>query len=351
MLNWDVSGGAALKNNVFIHQLGEYFDTFLPEIRCSSESTISSYADAFAIFFQFLNDKMKLPHHLATYKHFTAATFDELLLWLKNERGYGVSSIRQRMSAITSFLKYASRREMSALNAYSAAKGTEMPKKSRTEFPYFTKEEMTILLSLPDTKKYLGDRDLVLLSFLYDTAARASELCNVCVGDVRFGSPTKVKLHGKLDKIREIPISEDVAALLRYHINKQNLIGREKRTLPLFSSQTNAQMTTACVRSIVDKYVTLAKSDNTGMFDERSYSPHSFRHSKAVHMVEAGVNLIYIRNFLGHSTIDSTEIYARVGQAAVTKALTNRKIPSLAGKAPASIEQQCTLPDCISRAR
>ena len=298
-----------MKNNVFIRQLGEYFDTFLPEIHNSSKNTISAYADAFAIFFQFLNDKMKLPHYLVTYKHFTVTMFDEFILWMKNERRYSASSTRQRISAIVSFLKYASRREMSALNAYSAAKGTDVPKLIPTEFPYFTKEEMTILMSLPNPQKYLGDRDLVLLSFLYDTAARANELCKVCVGDVRFGTPTKVKLHGKNDKIREIPISDDVAELLRFHLQTQNLNTRERRSNPLFSSQTHEKMTTSCIRSIVKKYVMLARKKHLNLFNEKNYSPHSFRHSKAVHMVEAGVNLIYIRNFLGHATIDSTEIY------------------------------------------
>jgi len=79
-------------------------------------------------------------------------------------------------------------------------------------------------------------------------------------------------------------------------------------------------------------------------------APH-FRHSKAVHMVEAGVSLIYIRNFLGHATIKSTEIYACVGQEAVTKALANRKIPSLVETTPISVEQQYSLPDCIANAR
>lgn len=94
------------------------------------------------------------------------------------------------------------------------------------------------------------------------------------------------------------------------------------RQLPLFTSQTNIKMTTACVRSNVGKYVVVAKSANPKLFLEKAYSPHSFRHSKAVHMVEAGVNLIYIHNFLGHATISSTEIYARVGQAASVLYLT-----------------------------
>ena len=346
-----------MKENLFVRQLGEYFDTFLPEIHKSRENTISAYADAFAVFFQFLTEQRNLPHNRVTYKQLSVALFDEFIIWMKSMRGYGDSSVRQRMSAIVAFLKYASKREMTALTAYSSAKAVDIPKAIRTDFSYFTKDEMTILMTLPNPKKYLGNRDLVFLSFLYDTAARAQEICDVHVGDIRFGSPSKVKFRGKDGegskggKTREIPISDEVADLLRYHIKTQNLSGRDNRGRTLFSSQTNTAMTVSCVRSIVDKYVKIAKAENPEMFTEKSYSPHSFRHSKAVHMVESGVNLIYIRNFLGHATIDSTEIYARVGQEAVTKALTNRQIPRLASKPPKVANKESLVPECIARIR
>ena len=280
----------------------------------------------------------------------TPALFDEFLLWMMNTRKYSPTSIRQRMTAITSFLKYASRREMAAVSAYTSAVSAERPSISRTQFPYFMLEEMRILLTLPNPDKYLGDRDLVLLSLLYEAGARAQEVCNLCAGDIRFGKPTKIKLHGKGNKSREVPISDDVADLLRYHLKRHSINGTENRELPLFSSQTNTKMTTACIRSIVKKYVDIAKSTYPSLFPEKNYSPHSFRHSKAVHMVEAGVNLIYIRNFLGHVSITSTEIYARVGQAAVTKALTERKIPRLSGSIPQE-KNQCALPSFINMSR
>lgn len=340
-----------MKKNLFIHQLGEYFEVFLPEIHNASKNTISTYADAFAVFFRFLQEKKELPHYLVTYKYFTVVLFDEYLLWLRNERNYSDSSILSRMSAITTFLKYASRREIAAIRAYSAVVSTELPRHTDAAFSSFSKEEIKILLRLPNPDKYLGGRDLVLLSFLYDTATRAQELCDVNVGDVRFGSVTKVKLHGKGGKVREIPVSDEVANLLRYHLKGNGLASHEHKESPLFLSQSGERMTTACVRSVVKKYVNLARKENPTLFTANNYSPHSFRHSKAVHMVEAGVSLINIRNFLGHATIIATEIYARVGQAAVTKALTNRKIPQLAKAVPEAMLKQNTLPSFIESAR
>lgn len=340
-----------MKVNPFVKQLGEYFGTYLPDIQGVSKNTIMTYADSFAIFYRFIYETKSLQHTKITFKMFTSPLFDDYILWLRNKRNYSESTIRGRLTAIVSFLKYASKREMSALKAYSSAVAIERPNIQQTEFPYFTLEEMRILLSLPNPDKYLGKRDLVLLSFLYETGSRAQEVCDVKVGDVRFGSPTKIKLHGKGNKVREVPISDEVSKLLKYHLKENQMDVKEHRNRPLFSSQTNEQMTTSCIRSIVIKYVNIAKKENPELFLENNYSPHSFRHSKAIHMVESGINLIYIRNFLGHTSISSTEIYARVGQEAVTKALTERKIPNVAKTVPDRTESQFTIPDCIKKSQ
>jgi len=319
-----------MKQSPFIRQLGVYFETYLPETHKCRPLTISAYADAFALLFKFFQEKKGIPHYSITYKHFTAALLDEFLLWMERERHYSAASKKQRLSAISSFLKYASRRDMTALSAFSSISNTDSPKVPCIEFPYFTVEETQILLNIPKPQKRLGKRDMVLLSLLYDSAARAQELCDLRVGDIRFGAPTKVKLRGKGGKTREIPISDEVSRLLRYHLKTEGLAVPDYREKPLFSSQTNEKITPACIRSITEKYVRLAKAAHRTLFTESKYSPHSFRHSKAVHMAEAGTALIYIRNFLGHASIQSTERYARIGQAAVTKALENRKIPRLA---------------------
>ena len=339
-----------MKQTLFIKQLEAYFETYLSETRHCSPNTIAAYADSFAILFQYFQNNRGIRHYRIDYKDFTMDMFDNFIIWMENERHYSASSKKQRLSAILSFLKYASRREMSALKAFNCAVASETPKIPRTLFPYFTVEEIRILLRLPDLNKKTGRRDLVLLSLLYESAARAQELCNLRVADVKFGSPTKVKLLGKGNNVREIPISEDVGKLLKYHLKQNQLDGCLDQ--PFFSSQMQKQMTTACIRNLTEKYVKEAKIAHPNLFLETKYSPHSFRHSKAIHMAEAGTQLIYIRNFLGHATIQSTEIYARVSQAAVTKALTNRNIP---GVVPSDLQigkqDSLSLPNFIVRSR
>ena len=338
-----------MKQTSFMRQLNAYFESYLPEIRSCSPHTISAYVDSFTLLFRFFQEKRSLAHYLISYKHLTSTTLDEFMLWLGTERHYTESSKRHRLSAISAFLKYASRRDMSALNAFTNVSNLHISNTKRSDFPYFTVEEVTLLLRLPSPQKRLGSRDMVLLSLLYDSAARAQEICDVCVCDIRFGTPTKVKLHGKENKVREVPVSDEMSNLLRYHLKTKGSDVQKHREKPLFSSQTNEKMTPACIRSITDKYVKLAQKTYPELFYEPKYSPHSWRHSKAVHMAEAGTPLIYIRDFLGHATVQSTEIYARVGQAVVTKALTERKIPRPVPNADIPERPALQLPSFLKR--
>jgi len=313
-----------MKQTLFMRQLSAYFDIHLPNVRHCSPNTIASYADAFTLFFMFMQEKKGVAHNRIDYNCFTPTVLEEYILWLLQERKYSVASVNQRLAALSSFMKYASRREMAAITAFTVVAGVEKPKVIRSPFPYFTVEEIGILLRLPDPNKKIERRDLVLLSLLYDSAARAQEICDIKVGDIRFGTVTKVRLRGKGNKTREIPISNEVSKLLRYHLKENEL--EDKRDKPLFSSQLGGKMTTACIRNLVDKYTARAKKAHEKLFLEPKYSAHSYRHSKAVHMVESGTQIIYIRNFLGHASVRSTEIYIRVGQSTLIKMLSERKV-------------------------
>ena len=338
-----------MKQTLFIRQLSDYFETHLPDVRHCSPNTIASYADAFALLFQFMHEVQGIVHTRIDYKSFTPKVIESFILWLMRVRNYSAASVKQRLSAINSFMKYASRREMSALSAYTIVSASEKPRVIHAPFPYFTLEEMKILLRLPDPNKKTEKRDLVLLSLFYDCGARAQEICDLKVGDIRFGAVTKVKLLGKLNKTREVPISNDVSRLLRYHLKENRLDGQ--RNEPLFLSQLGEAMTASCIRNLVDKYVAKAKKVHPKLFTEPKYSPHSFRHSKAVHMVESGTQLIYIRDFLGHASIKSTEIYARVGQNALVKMLTERRVLVQQTAVPETNIDNSIYPEFLNRVR
>lgn len=313
-----------MKQTLFLKQLASFFDTFLPQNKNCSKNTIAAYAYGFSTFFEFMSEKNGKPHYTIDYKDLTPGIFDDYVFWMQNEKHYSASTQNQRMAAINSFLKYASRREMAAISALNATAGTSTPKVNEAVFPYFTVEEMKVLLRMPKWTKKSGYRDMVILSLMYDSGARAQEMCNLRYGDITLAQKSKIKLYGKGNKAREVPISTDVAKMIRQYLKEHQLSEND----PLFSSQRASQMTTACIRNLVNKYVTLAREECPSLYKLKKYSPHSFRHSKAVHMLEAGVPLIYIRNYLGHESVKTTEVYARVSQAGLVKALTEHSVKS-----------------------
>ena len=153
---------------------------------------------------------------------------------------------------------------------------------------------------------------------------RAQELCDLTVGDVRFGKATTLTLHGKGSKTRTIVIPEQGGTLLKSYMEQNNLLGSMvMEGKHVFSSQTHEHMTISCIEAIVKKYVTLAKKLHPRLFRE-SYTPHSFRHSIAMHMLESGIPLPVIKTFLGHVSILSTMIYASANYELVNSYLRDK---------------------------
>jgi len=194
---------------------------------------------------------------------------------------------------------------------------------------YFTKDEIAALLTLPNTSKLIGQRDVTLLSLLYASGARAQEICDLTLADISFNKPTTIRLHGKGNKSRIVVIPNRCSAILKEYISSRNLdcSSANAKNIHVFPSQTHDHMTISCVEGIVKKYVSQAKKQYPLMFTQKGYSPHSFRHSIAVHMLEAGDSLLAIKAFLGHSSLMTTAVYAQVSPELANKYLDSRGKP------------------------
>ena len=160
----------------------------------------------------------------------------------------------------------------------------------------------------------------MLLCFMYASGARAQEVCELTVGDVTFfNDKATVKLLGKGRKVRTISIPADAAGILKGYIRYRKV--QEKYDRHIFSSQTHEKMTVSCIEEIFFKYVENGKAEHPEHFREKSYTPHSMRHTTATHMLEAGVPLIVVKNFLGHASIQTTQIYAEISQRTADREL------------------------------
>lgn len=178
------------------------------------------------------------------------------------------------------------------------------------------------LLAQPDPSTRHGLRDLTLLSLLYDSGARVQEITDLKLKDIRLTNPAMVTLTGKGRKARQVPLMKETCKLLDAYIRNFNL-NSEPLTSPLFFNQKGQALSRYGITYILKKYVSQAELDS----DTRKISPHVLRHTKAMHLLRAGVNMIYIRDFLGHVDISTTEVYARI-DAEMKRKVFEEKVPN-----------------------
>jgi site-specific recombinase XerD len=185
-----------------------------------------------------------------------------------------------------------------------------MKKAEHKAMNYLTIEAVTLLLQQPDTANTSGRRDLALISLMYDIGARVQEIIDLTPSCVRVDKPSTIKVIGKGNKARIIPMLDGQVKLLKEYMMENKLTDPRANLYPLFFNSKHEKLTRAGINYILLKYVGMAAKKNPTLFPTR-ISCHSLRHSKAMHLLQAGVNLVYIRDILGHVSVTTTEVYAR----------------------------------------
>lgn len=159
-----------------------------------------------------------------------------------------------------------------------------------------------------------------IIALMYDTGARVQEIADLQIADIRAKAPATVRLTGKGNKTRIIPLMPQTMNIMKKYMVDYELYDGTKGEKPLFFNRQNEKLTRAGLSYILNKYVDLARDANKNLFPEKM-SAHVLRHSKAMHLLQGGVNLIYIRDFLGHSSVTTTEIYAKSNPEVKRKAI------------------------------
>lgn len=294
-----------------------FFLKHLPLQRGLSKNTISSYSYAIMRFYDYCKSVRHIRQDKLTFANINKALVEDFCMWLETEKHNSASTRNQRLAAIHALFIYiqAESIEQTAL----CRDILEIPVKKTATMPptYLTVEETKLLFTMPDTHYKHGRRDLAILLLLYDSGARTHELIQLCVGDVTFGKETTVKLFGKGGKTRIVPIMLETTQILKGYM-KENRI--EQFHQPLFVNKSNTKLTEMGITYILKKYIALAKEANPHMF-KTLVSPHLIRRSKASHLIQGGVNIYYVRDFLGHSSVVTTERYSRNNPEVIRKAI------------------------------
>ncbi|MBP1040967.1 tyrosine-type recombinase/integrase [Vagococcus sp. BWB3-3] len=280
----------------------------------ASPNTISSYRDMFKMMFLFFEQVYQLSPEKITMSHFTRETIQHFLIWLVESRGNSLSTQNTRLASLKSFIDYLMKVEPDFLYELKEIRAIKAKSYGKPPMDFLSIDALTCLLGTPDTSTRKGLREATLLSLMYDTGCRVQELIDLTINDIRLSNTSTIQLKGKGNKQRIIPIMTPMSELLQSYLQQFNC------TNHLFLNHSNLKLSRKGVTYLLQKNVDKAKT-LTGIEFPNSVSPHVLRHSKAMHLLRAGVNLIYIRDFLGHVDIKTTEIYARADSEMKRKAL------------------------------
>ena len=243
-------------------------------------------------------------------KDFNKDLIREFLDWIETGRNCSVATRNVRLTAIHSFFRYLQFEYPDFLLEWQKILDIPMKKTERGTRTYMTLEGIRLLLQMPEHHTKSGRRDLALLSLMYDTAARVQEIADLTPSMVRLSTPSTIRLVGKGKKARIVPLLEKQADILFRYMNENKLNDPNADLYPLFPGRKGAKLTRAGISYIVRKYVEMARALDASLVPPK-FSPHCLRHSKAMHLLQSGVNLVYIRDLLGHVSVQTTEIYAR----------------------------------------
>lgn len=172
----------------------------------------------------------------------------------------------------------------------------------------------------PDRSAWKGRRHLAILSLMYDTGARVQEIADLTVDSVRIGSEPSIRLFGKGRKARIVPLVKEQTEILRSYMEENHLNDSSKVAEPLFFNSRHEKMTREGISYILSTYACMARKISPELIPDK-LSCHSLRHSRAMHLLQAGVNLVYIRDILGHVSIQTIDIYVRTDSKAKREAL------------------------------
>lgn len=300
-----------MKQTDFARILTRYLADFLPGQRNVSSNTIKSYRDTFKQLLLYLQEEYRIKPEYITFRDVTTDKIKGFLAWLEKTRNVSINTRNQRLAAIHSFYRYAQTECPDILYESQKIIGVPFKKRQHSIIDYLTKDALKFLLEQPDVSTTKGRRDLAMIVTLYDTGARVQELIDLKVMNVRLTRPTTITLTGKGNKKRCVPLMDKTRNVLQTYIEENHLLENGRQQSPLFHNSRYQSFTRPGITYILNKYFSLAKQNHPEAVFPEAIHPHMMRHTKALHLLESGVNLIYIRDLLGHVSVTTTEIYLR----------------------------------------
>lgn len=304
----------------FADALQRFFTEYLVKERGVSHNTVKSYRDTFLQILDFFKEVKHTKAEKIIITDLNKSNMLSFLDWLEEHRHAKIGTRNQRCAAIFSFVRYMQYIDPIHLGQWKEVLSIRLKKAETGKLDFISIDGIKSILEQIDRSTLNGLRDLCLISLLYNSGMRVQELIDLTPSSFNFFKPYYVVVKGKGAKTRLVPLDEPIINLVSKYLAKFNLNIGTNTHHPLFFNHRNEKLTTPGVTYIINKYVDKAKDVSPNLITCK-VSPHVFRHSRAMHLLQAGVNLVHIRDILGHVSIQTTEIYARADSKHVRTAL------------------------------
>ena len=331
-----------MKNIDFAFYVSKFLTEYLVGERNLSPNTINSYRDSIVQLISFMIHIKSSRLESISISDLTKSSVEEFLNYVETSKGCSISTRNQRLAAIHSLFRYIGMSDPKYLFQSQQILSIPNKKSLQKEMVYLSMEETKTLLSSPDINTPSGRRDQAILCLLYDSGCRVQELADLTVKDLRLETPEQVKLTGKGRKRRSVPLLKETAAVMKRYLHEQGLDGSDKLDHPLFFNSQRNKLTRQGISYILKKYTSEKAPEIT---------PHSLRHSKAMHLTESDVNPVFIRDFLGHSDLKTTQIYSRTSVEMKRKAINtlfeNNPLPAQSAKVKSDWTEDKNLMDWL----
>jgi integrase/recombinase XerD len=295
-----------------------FFQEYLIVHRGLSQNTIMAYRDTLKLFFAFESSCQKKPAIKLTLEDLNAESVLAFLHQIESKRKNSIVTRNLRLAALKTFCLYLSTKDILRIAEYQKIIALPVKRAPRKVIDYLEVNEVKLILENINRTEFSGQRDYVLLKLLYNTGARVQEICDLKVSSIIFGHVTVVTIIGKGKKSRHVPICPETAKLLQDYLNVTKL--SQQLDASLFMNLQGECIGRHGIRYIVKQRCAAAENCCPSL-KKKIIGPHTFRHTTAMHFLQAGVDLSIIKSWLGHVSLTTTHAYIEIDMEMKRKAL------------------------------
>jgi len=313
----------------FSYLVTTFFTAHLSAELGLSPNTVASYSDCMKVLVNYLCEHLGIEPEAIDIQMINPERVLQFLEYIEKERGNATTTRNQRLAAIKTFFHFLARTVPELMHANERIQAIKIKSSEHHSPSSLSVEEVDAILACPDPDTWMGARDKALLQLMYNTGARVQELADITVADVRFDMPATVTVSGKGRKTRVIPLWEETVEILTHYLELRKHLGID--SAHLFLSTRGGPMTRFGIGRRVAIHAQAAIAACPSL-QGRNITPHVFRHTTALHLIDAGNDIFVLKDWLGHAHIKTSSQYVEISVERKRKAL--EKMPPPDGGRP-----------------